>query len=154
MLVVMTGLFLFYLIPSGKLDFAKEWSIIPLLALPWVIWVHSVLKYRRHRAGHADYERSIQASFQAILDENRISRRRMKIVGFVQLGAHLLLPLIVSQLKAVGKAGDEINAMFVLFPALFGCVLLGMIYHYRCRLLPRKQEIETLLSSYESDAPA
>lgn len=154
-LVVITVVFILELIwpdPEGIIDFAKEWSVIPLFLLPWAALAFSVRHYRRHRDRHTDYETSIQASLQAALDENRISRKRHVFIGGLQIVFLLLLPLVVHQLKTVGKAGDEINAMFVLFPLIFGCIMLGMLWNYRRSLLPGKQKLESLLDAYKSDS--
>jgi hypothetical protein len=43
--------------------------------------------------------------------------------------------------------------MFVLVPALFGAIMLGMLWNHRRTLLPRKRELEALLESYDSETP-
>ena len=72
------------------------------------------------------------------------------MIACLQAGFLVILPLIVGQLKAVGKAGSEIDVMFVLVPAIFGAIMLGMLWNDRRALFPRKRELETLLNSYES----
>ena len=131
------------------IDLSREWAVIPLLALPWLCLLVFFKKYRRHRAAHPDYARSISASLRALLDENRLARERQKWVALLSGVMLLLMPLIVHQLRAVGKAGDEILVpAFVLLPALMLCIFLGMLWHQRRVLLPRKRELEQLLASY------
>ncbi len=156
-LVLTTGMILFHLISPGSsddaVDFAREWAIVPFFALPWVAWIYFVVQYRRHLRRHPDYDASIRASVQALLDENRLARRRNMLIACLQGGFLLILPLIIRQLKAVGKAGSEIDIMFVFVPAVFGTIMLGMLWNHRRTLLPRKRELEALLESYQSEAP-
>jgi len=153
-LALITGRLVYHLLwprpGMDSVDFSREWAIIPLFLLPWLGWLLMVREYRRHRAGNQDYEESIQASLRALLDENRLMRSRKKIVVALLAGTMLILPLIIGQLKAVGKAGHEIDAGLVLALVILGGSLIGLVYHYRCNLLPRKRQIEMLLKSYES----
>jgi hypothetical protein len=153
-LVVTTGMILFRVIWPGpatdRVDFTREWAIIPFFLLPWIAWICFVVQYRRHRDRHPDSGASIRASLQALLDENRLTRRRQVLIAGLQAAFVAILPLIVGQLKAVGKAGSEIDVMFVLVPAIFGVIMLGMLWNDRRALLPRKRELEGLLKSYES----
>lgn len=131
-------------------DLRREWAVIPLYLLPWTGWFFIIGLHRRHCARHRHPDRSVSASVAALLDENRSERVRYKFVGGLLLAAMLVLPLVVLQLRAVGKAGDEIFVPFlVLFPSILGGIAIWMMFHYRRRLLPRKQELETLLKSYE-----
>lgn len=153
-LLVITGKFALDLIwPDGgvdKVDFAREWAIVPFLALPWVGWFMLLRQYRTHRTRHPDYEVSIGASVRALLDENRLERARYKVIACLQGAMLLALPLVVYQLRVVGKAGDEILVpAFVLFPAIIIGIFVASTWRYRTELLPRKRELETLLASYQ-----
>lgn len=153
-LVFLTGKIVLHLLwpAPGKdtLDFAREWSVIPFFALPWIGWLSMVVQYRRHRAQHPNYDRSIPASVRALLDENRLERTRYKVISLLQLLTVLALPLIVSQLRAVGKTGDEILVpAFVIAPAIMLGIFLLSTVRYRRKLLPRKRELEGLLAAYE-----
>jgi hypothetical protein len=56
----------------------------------------------------------------------------------------------VYQLRAVGKAGNEILVpAFVILPAFVVLEVCAFVIYYRRRLRPRKRELETLLTSYE-----
>jgi len=155
-LLVITGsAFLHLLWPDSAkdaIDLTREWSIVPLLALPWFCLLVFFEKYRRYRAAHPNYEHSISASVRALLDENRLARDRQKWAAALSGVMLLLMPLIVHQLRAVGKAGDEILVpAFVLLPALMLCIFLGMLWQQRRVLLPRKRELEALLATYRED---
>lgn len=119
--------------------------LLPLVALG-IFWRNHLW----HRSSHADPGRSISASLRALLDENRLARSRVKVVSSLYGLMLVLLPLIVFQLRAVGKAGDEILVpAFVLFPALVIGLFIGITRYDRRRLQPRQRELEALLRSYE-----
>src|SRR5690606_30448987 len=84
-----------------------------------------------------------------LLDENRTERVRYKFIAGLLAASALVLPVIVYQLRAVGKAGDEIMVpALVIYPAYVLLLLVWFAYYFRKKLSPRKQELETLLSSY------
>jgi len=152
-LTFLTGKVVLYLMwpdPSkDAIDLSREWSVIPLFGLPWIcLWIF-FRKYHRYRAQNVREELSIRATVRALLDENRLADERQKWVTRLSLVMLLLMPLIVYQLRAVGKAGDEILVpAFVMLPALMLCIFLGMRWHRRRTLLPRKLHLEALLATY------
>lgn len=134
----------------AKVNLTREWGVVPFFALPWMGWLALVFIYRRHRRRHPDFAKSIRASAAAALDENRMERTRYKVIGALLIASALLLPLVVHQLRDVGKAGDEILIpAFVIYPAYVLGTIVWVIRYYRHKLLPRKRELETLLASYE-----
>lgn len=130
--------------------FFREWGAIVLLALPWTAALYFAWQYRRHRSEHASGELSIQETLQALRDETRLARVRLKIVAGLHGVLLVVLPIVVVQLRAVGKAGDEILLpAFVIWPLIaFGIVLALWLYDRR-KLQPRARHLETLLHSYE-----
>ncbi|HEX2853207.1 MAG TPA: hypothetical protein VHO24_08215 [Opitutaceae bacterium] len=155
LLAFMTGKVVLHLVSPAPglatVDLTQEWGIIPFFALPWIGWIAMLRLHRRHRRQHANYQGSINASVAALLDENRSERVRYKVIGALLIVSALLLPLIVFQLRAVGKAGNEILfPAFVLWPGYVVVVLLWASSHYRRKLLPRKSELEALLQQYRS----
>jgi hypothetical protein len=130
-------------------ELSREWAIIPLYLLPWAAWVYIVRLHFRHCAEYRHCGDSIHASVAALLDENRRERSRYKFVGGLLIASLPVLALIVHQLRNVGKAGDEIIVPgFVVAPALLLGIVLWMLVYYRTRLLPRKRELESLLTAY------
>src|SRR5688572_25239869 len=152
-LVLITGKVVLHLLwPAPELDkvnLAREWAIIPFFALPWIGWLMMLGLHRQHRARNANYERSINASVAALLDENQTERTRYKFIAGLLICSVIVLPIIVFQLRAVGKAGDEILIpAFVIYP-LYVAIMLGwFVYTFRKKLDPRKRELESLLASY------
>lgn len=136
--------------PRDAIDPAREWAALAFLLLPWAGWGAMLRHYLRHRAAHRDYDRSIHASVQAALDENRMERSRYKLISLLQGLTLAILPLVIYQLRAAGKAGDEIVVpAFVLFPLILLGIFLASTYRYRVKLLPRKRELEELLAAYK-----
>jgi len=137
------------------MNLANEWAVIVLLALPWICLGIFYQKYRRHCAAHADYNRSISGSLRGLLDENRLARDRQKWAAILSGVMLLLIPVIVYQLRAAGKAGDEVLVpAFVMLPLLMGAIYLGMAWHRRWVLAPRQRELEGLLAAYNEDDEA
>jgi hypothetical protein len=152
-LTLITGRIALHLLwPDPALDRinpAREWGFLLTLALPWAGAVTLLRHYLRHRAAHGDHARSIADSVRALLDENRLSRVRLKVAAILHGLFLLVLPVVVWQLRAAGKAGDEILLpAFVVWP----CIALGigcaMWFHDRRTLRPRQRALETLLADY------
>ena len=152
-LVAITGKLVVHLIwPDPALDsvdLSREWAVLPFFALPWIGWIVMLRLHRQHRARCANYDRSIHASISALIDENRTEQTRYKFIAALLIASVFVLPIIVFQLRAVGKAGDEI-----LIPALVGFplyvvgILLWFRHDLRKKLEPRKRELELVLASY------
>lgn len=139
--------------PGQEIDVAREWAPLLFLALPWIGAVFLARRVARHEREHGHPERSLANSVRALLDENRLSRARLKVLALLHGAMLVLLPLVVWQLRAVGKAGDEIALpAFVGWPLVAGAILIGMWWHSRRKLVPRQRQLEELLRDYEAGA--
>src|SRR5690606_16993436 len=128
----------------SAIDMNREWAIVPFFALPWIGWLIMLRLHLRHRARSLHSERSISASVAALLDENRTERMRYKFIAGLLAASALVLPVIVYQLRAVGKAGDEIMVpALVIYPAYVLLLLVWFAYYFRKKPRPRKRELET-----------
>lgn len=133
-----------------RVDLTREWGVVPFFFLPWIGWLVMLRFYRGHRARHADYAGSVQASVRALLDENRTEQRRAKWIAGLLVASLALLPLVIGQLRATGKAGDEILVpAYVIFPTYVAGMVAWTVYSLRRRLQPRERELEALLQAYE-----
>jgi hypothetical protein len=131
-------------------NWEREWAVLPFLALPWLGWFMMLRLFLRHQRQHPDYDRSISASVAAALDENRTERTRYKLIAGLLAASIPMLVLIVHQLRAVGKAGDEIlMPALVVWPAYVAAMVACFGWYYFRRLLPRKRQLEALAQSYE-----
>jgi hypothetical protein len=150
LLTVKLGLHVLLPDPGAKtVDLGREWGVIPFFALPWAGWLYMVRLHWRQHVRHPNYDRSISASVSALLDENGAERKRYKVIAGLLVLSAVMLPLIVYQLRAVGKAGDEILIpALVVYPAYVVGVLVWSSFYYRRKLLPRKRELEALLATY------
>jgi hypothetical protein len=75
---------------------------------------------------------------------------RARLVGGLLVLSTLALAVVVHQLRAVGKAGDEILLpAFVIYPAYVVGVVVWTCVHFRRKVLPEKRRLEELLRSYE-----
>lgn len=153
-LLVPTLLLLFSLLrpASGvgkSIDIMREWGVLCLLALPWLGAGVFIRQFLRHRNTYRHPDHSIRDCLRALLDENRLARFRYLGAATLNGAMVLLMPVIVQQLRATGKAGDEIIVpAFVLLPSLLVILFVSLGIHYRRRLLPEKRSLETLLASY------
>jgi hypothetical protein len=155
----LTGAFVLHLFrpdpAKPPTELAREWAALVLLALPWAALGVFYKKFREHRERHASPERSIRASVEALLDDKRVEVERYKWVGLLNVAVVLLMPLLVYQLRAAGKAGDEILVpAFVVLPALMLAICAAMLWYRRRVLLPRQRELEALLITYRETEEA
>jgi hypothetical protein len=122
-LSLVTGrLVLFLLWPdpaSDRIDWSREWAVVPFLLLPWCGAVGMAVRYWRRRIEHPDYDQSLVASLRVLLKQSRDAVQRLRLM----LGLHLvgvpLLALSLVQLQQVGKAtGNQLWSMIVFLAAL------------------------------------
>lgn len=152
-LVYFSARFIYFVVADDPtrdgFDVGREWSVLVLFALPWVAAIFFTREFRRYRARHPNYERTIAESLRAALDETRLSVFRLKVIAGLLAAIVLLMPVIVFQLRAVGKVGDEVLLpAFVIFP-LFVLIELGaFVWYFRREVQPRKRELEALLMTY------
>jgi hypothetical protein len=155
-LVLITGKLALHLLwPDPALDriqVAREWAVIPFFLLPWAGWLLMWWLHRGHTVQHADFARSIRAGVAALLDENRRERLRTGVIAALLLGSVPLLGGVVWQLRAVGKAGDEILLpAFVIYPTYVLLTLGWIAFDYFRKTQPRGRELEGLLAQYRED---
>lgn len=130
-------------------DLSREWAIVPFFLLPWVGWLILARVQRSHHRNHAHYDRSLQASVAALLDENRVERLRYRLVTALMILSVPALAIVVCQLRSVGKTGDEILLpAFVIYPLYVLIVIFWSGYHHRRKTLPRQRELESLMAQY------
>lgn len=131
------------------IDVRREWGALLFLLLPWAGVIALARQLSRHDRDHGA-AKTVPEGIRALLAENRVSRVRVRVAATLHGLALLLLPLVVWQLRATGKAGDEILVpAFVLWPLIAAGILAGLWWHDRRKLEPRRQELESLLKSYE-----
>jgi len=146
----LAGGFVQYVRSGGAFDFAKEWASLVFLLLPLGVAAWFVRGFVRHRQEHPRYDLSIQGGLRALLDENRLSRARLRLSMGVLTAAMALVPVVTYQLQLVGKQRPhEEVSMLVVFGAAYVVSMAWQLWKYRRRLLPENARLEALLQSYE-----
>lgn len=153
-LILITGRAVLLLIHPGDgrdpVDLSREWSFLLMLALPWAAAVAFAWQQRNHKKRYANYNQTIAQTTRALLDQNRLARARLKLVAALHGVLLLLLPVVVFQLRSVGKAGDEILLpAFVIWPLIAVGIILSLWIHDRRKLRPEKDRLESLAAAYE-----
>ncbi len=134
------------------LNLNREWGVVPFFALPWVGWSWMVWRHLRHRREHRAAQASIHQTLNALLDENRAQRTRLRVVAVLLVLSAALLPLIVLQLQSVGKAGRElVIPAYVIYPLYVVGTVGWAFVHDRRKLAPRQRELTELLATYRSE---
>jgi len=146
----LAGGFVQYVRSGGAFDFAKEWGSLVFLLLPIGVAAWFVRGFVRHRQQHPRYDLSIKEGLRALIDENRLSRARLRVSMGVLTGAMALLPVITYQLQLVGKQRPhEAASMLVVFGAAYVASMAWQLWKYRRRLLPENTRLQALFRSYE-----
>lgn len=153
-LTFLTLRFAWYVVSPGPgqpaFDLRREWGAVLFLVGPWFGVLFLLRGMARHEREHGLPGSTLRAGVQALLDENRLSRTRVKTAAWLHIVALALLPLVVWQLRASGKAGDEILLpAFVAWPLAVACLGVGLVWHDRTKLRPRQRQLEALLRDYE-----
>lgn len=134
-----------------RFDLRQEWGALVFLAVTWGAAILVVRRYLQHRARHTSHAWTIVDSVRAALDENRTAQARLRLIEILMGAMALMMPLAVYQLRAVGKAGDEVLLpAFVLVPAFVVMELLALRYYRRRKLYPRQLQLERILREYEA----
>lgn len=137
--------------PGHEIALTREWAPLLFLALPWIGVFFLLRRVARHEREHGHPERSLADSVRALLDENRMSRARLKTIATLHAVMLVALPLVVAQLRAVGKAGEEIVLpAFLGWPLVAVGILVAMWWHDRSKLRPRQQQLQALLRDHEA----
>jgi hypothetical protein len=149
-MVLFGSLFTGRLFHGAVFHFRREWAAILLFLPPWVALTLLWCRFFAHRSRHVGHNDSIRASVAASLDENRLARFRNRLIAALNILVLVVFPVCIHQLRAVGKAGDEILVPgFIVFPSILLVILAAISFRYRRKLLPEKAELEDLLQSYE-----
>lgn len=149
MTLFLAGGFVEYLRSGGAFDWQREWASIVFLLLPLGLAGLFVRGFVAHRRRHPRYDLSIADALRAAIDQNRLSRLRLRVSMGVTTTAMLLLPLVTQQLQLVGKQRPhEATSMLVVFGAGYVIAMGCHAWIYRRKLLPERARLEGLLGSY------
>jgi hypothetical protein len=143
-------------LPRGggpAIDPGRDWASLVFLALPWIGFAVLTRQMRRHERGPRQAAETIGDTVRALLAENTTARAGLRVTAGLLGATVLLLPLVVGQLRATGKAGDEILwPAFLGWPLIAGAILAALWWQDRHRLLPRRRHLEALRQELEERA--
>ena len=130
-------------------DIRREWSVIPLFALPWIGLILVQLQLRRHRLAHPDPYGSVPATLRALLDENRPARRTFVIATSLMGLGVVGVAFALYQLMLVGKMTPaNVLQASILFGAIMLSVAAYKAWQYLRVLKPETARLERLLAQY------
>jgi hypothetical protein len=147
--IYLAGGFVEYVRSGGAFDLQREWASIVFLLLPICVALAFVRGFVRHRRQHPRYDSSIVDGLRASIDQNRLSRTRLRVSMAVLTGAIALVPLVTHQLQLVGKQRPhEAASMLVVFGVAYAAAMVLLIWKYR-GLAGVGARLRDLLKSYE-----
>jgi len=147
--IFLAGGFVQYLRSGGAFDLQREWASLVFLLLPLGMAALFVRGFVAHRRRHPRYDLSIAAALRAAIDQNRLSRLRLRLSMVVTTLAMALLPLITHQLQAVGKQRPhEAASMLAVFGAGYVIAMGCHVWIYRRKLVPEQARLQALLENY------
>ena len=93
---------------------------------------------------------SIKDALRALLDQNRLSRARLRVSMAVLTFAMALVPVVTHQLQVVGKQRPhEAASMLVVFGVGYVIFMGAQVWIYRRKLLPENRRLQELFRGYE-----
>lgn len=141
-----TGGMIHHLVTGGPFSFSGEWTVLLLLALPWIGAGLFIRRQLRHRSEHANYDRSVAQTLRALLDANHAAQQRARVL-FWLFG--LSVPVVagcIVQLQAVGKARpNEAASLAVVMAAILAGSAAAIYWEYR-RLKPEEERLAGLVA--------
>jgi hypothetical protein len=148
--IFLAGGFVQYLRSGGAFELQNEWASIVFLLLPIGVAAVFLRGYIQHRRQHPRYDLSIAAALRAMLDENRLSRLRLRVSMSVLTLAMALTPVVTHQLQLVGKQRPhEAASMLAVFGLAYLVAMAWQIWKYRWKLVPENTRLQDLFRSYE-----
>ena len=146
----LAGGFWQYVRGGGAFDLQREWASFVFLLIPIGMAAAFLRGFIKHRQRHPRYDLSIADALRALLDENRLSRARLRLSMIVVTVAMALVPVVTYQLQLVGKQRPhEAASMLVVFAGGYVAAMALQVWNYRRKLLPESVRLQELLRGYE-----
>lgn len=130
-------------------DLSREWAMVALLVLPWIALIVVRGQYARHLAAYPDPETCMPQALRALIDENRMARRRVQFMAVMMGLGIAALAIALGQLVEVGKMTPQnLRDGAILFGVVFAAVWGSIGVNYFLRLKPEGKRLERLLAEY------
>jgi|CXWL01.1.fsa_nt_gi ferric-dicitrate binding protein FerR (iron transport regulator) len=130
-------------------DLANEWGAVAMLVLPWIALFIARAQFARHLNAYPDPEASMPQALRALIDENRMARRRVQVMAVMMGLGVAALAVALGQLVEVGKmTPDNVRDGAMLFGGVFGVIWGWIGVNYFTRLKPEGERLNRLLAEY------
>ncbi len=130
-------------------DLAAEWGAVAMLVLPWFALFIVRAQYARHLAAYPDPEASMPQALRALIDENRMARRRVQVMAVLMTLGIAALAVALGQLVEVGKmTPGNVRDGAIMFGVVFAVVWGAIGVNYFSRLKPEGERLGRLLAEY------
>jgi hypothetical protein len=134
-------------IAVGKAHLEEQWTLMPLLVVPWFFAFHFLRSHLSLPKPTARGDVSVTVSLCAALESNRSEQSRLKRVALLFGIMIPLLALSMKQLHATGKvSSNELISMSVFFASVLLLSAAGIAARYFARLLPQQRRISEALA--------
>lgn len=137
---------------SGGIDglvgsLSREWAAVFLLGLQTAAVVRFWILHGKGDRLAPGAGENLRAGLEILWRENRRTCARQKTIAALLAVMAASMPLVVNQLQAAGKAGEEIRLPFLLgVPVLAVAVILGMAWHFLKILGPEGRALNEQLA--------
>ena len=136
------------------IDLAREWALVPFVAIPIAVLVLVVRRQKLHESRHAAADATLLSVFRALLDENAAARWRTFLIGGAIVVFAPLLVVMLGQMGQTGKMSPQnIEQAGIVMGAALALSLAVMAVRYVTRLLPERRRLEALIAQYETLDP-
>ena len=130
-------------------DLAAEWGAVAMLVLPWIALFVARGQFARHLNAYPDPDASMPDALRALIDENRMARRRVVFMAVMMALGIAALAVALGQLVEVGKMTPQnVRDGALLFGAVFVVVWGWIGVNYFTRLKPEGERLGRLLAEY------
>jgi len=131
-------------------DLQREWGAVAMLVLPWIALILARAGFARHLAAYPDPDASMPDALRALIDENRLARRRVVFMAVMMALGVAALAVALGQLVEVGKMTPQnVRDGAILFGVVFAVVWGSIGLNYFTRLRPEGERLRRLLAEYD-----
>lgn len=144
-LTIITGFAAWLLLGTTKVNLSREWTVVPLLLLPWAVFFLLLRMFRKDRTAPPAVHSSVRDAITAGMQANSAAIRRSKVLGAMYALALPILTGAAWQLQHVGKMTPHQMVCMVglLAGALCIAAIIVGIRYYRY-LLPQERQFRNL----------
>jgi len=136
----------------GKVDLLQQWTLVPLLGLPWVASVVILVRHLRPRLKTGAGSLTVTEALSQAQEAGRAEQFQLKWIAALLGLLAPILALTLRQLVATGKVSGDQEGSLILF--LIVALLVGataVALRYFCHLRPQQRQLSSLLAELRQD---